>query len=234
MNASDRTLDWDGCCNVRDLGGLPTRDGRRIRWGALVRGDHPSKLSEAGWESLVGHGIRTIIELCSYGEERKLADAAPRPAELTTVPVEIEDVTDGEFRRRWIETDLWGTSLYFADALARWPARHARFVEVFADAGPGGVFVHCVRGFDRTGIATLLLLSLAGVSAEVIAADYALSDANMPEESQARLRELLNRCGGEITDGIYAALEGFDAVAYLRSAGVEGATLSRALERLVE
>jgi len=94
------TLDWDGCCNVRDLGGLPTRDGRRIGWGTLVRGDHPSKLSAAGWESLVDHGIRTSIGLYSYDKERNLVDAAPRPAPLTTVPVEIEDVTDADFRCR--------------------------------------------------------------------------------------------------------------------------------------
>ena len=27
----NRHLDWDGCANVRDLGGLRTRDGRAIR-----------------------------------------------------------------------------------------------------------------------------------------------------------------------------------------------------------
>jgi protein-tyrosine phosphatase len=30
-------LDWEGCYNVRDLGGLRTADGRETRWGAVVR-----------------------------------------------------------------------------------------------------------------------------------------------------------------------------------------------------
>ena len=34
----ERALDWDGCVNVRDLGGLPTEDGGRTRPGAVVRG----------------------------------------------------------------------------------------------------------------------------------------------------------------------------------------------------
>ena len=35
----DRDLDWAACRNVRDLGGLPTAGGGRLRRGALVRGD---------------------------------------------------------------------------------------------------------------------------------------------------------------------------------------------------
>ena len=30
-------LDWPGCRNARDVGGLPTADGRAIREGVLIR-----------------------------------------------------------------------------------------------------------------------------------------------------------------------------------------------------
>ena len=63
----DRFLGWDGCSNVRDLGGLNTRDGRQTRWGAVVRSDHPAKLTENGWSELYAHGIRTIISLRTHG-----------------------------------------------------------------------------------------------------------------------------------------------------------------------
>ena len=69
-----------------------------------------------------------------------------------------------------------GTPLYYADALKRWPKRHAQVVRAFADAPEGAVLVHCARGHDRTGIAVLLLLRLAGVSPEHIAEDYIKSD----------------------------------------------------------
>ena len=45
---SARILDWEGCLNVRDLGGLTTADGRTIRWGALVRSDIPTRLTDVG------------------------------------------------------------------------------------------------------------------------------------------------------------------------------------------
>jgi protein tyrosine/serine phosphatase len=45
-----------------------------------------------------------------------------------------------------------------------------------ARAPEGGVLVHCHAGKDRTGVVVALLLALAGVPAETIAADYALSE----------------------------------------------------------
>ncbi|MEJ7655382.1 MAG: tyrosine-protein phosphatase [Chloroflexia bacterium] len=43
----DRNLDWDGCFNARDLGGLSTARGRRTRWGAVVRSDSLDHLTPA-------------------------------------------------------------------------------------------------------------------------------------------------------------------------------------------
>ena len=59
----DRVLRWEGCFNVRDLGGLEISDGRQIRWGALVRSDIPSRLSENGRAALVAHGVTSIVDL---------------------------------------------------------------------------------------------------------------------------------------------------------------------------
>ncbi|MBN2146516.1 MAG: tyrosine-protein phosphatase [Anaerolineales bacterium] len=49
---NERVLQWDGCINVRDLGGLRTGDGRTTRWGAVVRSDTPARLTAAGWSPL--------------------------------------------------------------------------------------------------------------------------------------------------------------------------------------
>ena len=40
--------------------------------------------------------------------------------------------------------------------------------------------VHCTAGKDRTGVAAMVLLDLAGVSAEQIVADYELSSRRRP------------------------------------------------------
>jgi len=58
-----RDLTWDGCLNVRDLGGLPTEDGGETRFDAVVRADSIGRLSDAGWAALAGYGVRRIVDL---------------------------------------------------------------------------------------------------------------------------------------------------------------------------
>ena len=69
-----RHLDWNGCFNVRDLGGLPAADGRLTRWGAVVRADAVDRLTESGWAALQAHGIRTVIDLRNDSELRSDPD----------------------------------------------------------------------------------------------------------------------------------------------------------------
>ncbi len=84
--------EWDGCANVRDLGGLRTGDGRAIRRGAIVRADALDRLSAAGWAALEAHGVRTVIDL--RNDDELAADRAPRPAGVTTVHLPLDGVED--------------------------------------------------------------------------------------------------------------------------------------------
>jgi protein tyrosine/serine phosphatase len=170
-----RVLVWDGCTNVRDLGGLSTVDGRKTLWRAIVRSDTPSRLTEAGWSALYAYGIRTIITLRTHGMTENELDFKPPYSDIAIVQAAIEDITDTEFLQQWAATNLWGTPLYYKDALQRWPERHAAVISAVARAQPGGVLFHCIRGHDRTGIIALLLLTLAGVTLDDIIADYELS-----------------------------------------------------------
>lgn len=225
--ANERWLKWDGCTNVRDLGGLPTRDGRMTRRGALVRSDHPAKLSAAGWSALVDYGIGTIIRLATDGTPEEVADAAPRPDSLVTVRCAIEDLSDAAFVERWVNTDLWCTPLYYQDALTRWPQRHIAVVEAFARARPSGVLIHCKRGNDRTGIMSLLLLMLAGVEPEAILADYELSADEDREFMLAREQTT-------VRDVILNLVTHFDVESYLRAGGLSEADLTAARARLLD
>ena len=58
-----RQLTWDGCVNVRDLGGMPTEDGSETRYGAVVRADNLSTLSEQGRRELLAYGVKRVIDL---------------------------------------------------------------------------------------------------------------------------------------------------------------------------
>ncbi|MBB4764437.1 tyrosine-protein phosphatase [Amorphoplanes digitatis] len=237
-----RDLEWDGCLNVRDLGDLPAADGGRTRPGAVVRGDHPRYLTPSGWAALWDYGIRTVVTLetdnappdANVGIRDHFDVRDHRPG-LTQVRVGIEDGGDAEFMARWAETGLWGTPLYYADALERWPQRHARLVAAVAHAAPGGVLLHCARGCDRTGIAALVLLALAGVAPADIAADYARSAPRLaPREPEYRkwLDATLAERGTSVTRVVTEVAAALDVAAYLRRGGLTDADIGLARGRL--
>lgn len=223
---TNRILNWQGCNNVRDLGGMDASNGYKTRWGAVVRGDHPQKLTVDGWSALQAHGIRTIISLRTHGLEENYPDTAPRPSDIETVIVEIEDVTDLEFRKKWASSDLWSTPLYYRDALIRWPQRHAAALKAIAQAKPGGVLFHCGRGVDRTGIIAILLLALVGVSQEDILSDYELSVD--PERE-----ELLAKEGTTTREVLLNIMAGINIENYLLEGGMTQTDIATLRARLL-
>ena len=174
-DAAERHLDWAGCFNVRDLGGLPAEGGRRTAWGALVRADSLTRLTAAGWQALLDHGVRTVVDLRNERERGEAPDAAPRPESIATVCCALDGVEDRAFWRPIEQTPEFGTPIYYRAHLQRKPQLAAAAVKAIAYAAPGGVAVHCVGGRDRTGELTMVVLALLGVAPSVIATDYELS-----------------------------------------------------------
>ena len=224
----DRHLHWDGCANVRDLGGLRTGDGGEIRRGAIIRADALDRLSADGWAALEAHGVRTIIDL--RNDDELAADRAPRPAALTTLHLPLDGIEDTEFWKQWHERPEFGTPIYYRPFLDHFPERTAAVFTAIARAEPGGVAIHCGIGRDRTGLIAIMLLALAGVGEEAIAADYALSEDRVPF---GRVGTFYEDNGTSAAEVIAALLAGLDVDGYLRAAGVSAGDLAAIRARLI-
>ncbi|MEV0720084.1 tyrosine-protein phosphatase, partial [Asanoa sp. NPDC050611] len=74
-------LDWPDCTNVRDLGGLTTGDGRRVRPDALLRSDSLHRLTEPAVAAVRAGGIRRILDL------RWQAECVMRPSPFESDPL---------------------------------------------------------------------------------------------------------------------------------------------------
>jgi protein-tyrosine phosphatase len=243
------TLAWEGCLNVRDLGGLPTEDGRRTREGALVRSDNVRRLTDAGWRSLADHGVSRIVDL-RWPEE--LAEDAPRDVDIEVVHISVLGpafdpgyVAELDAHLNAVDdvTDHYAWS--YVDFLERYRDRFGRAFAAIADAD-GTVVVHCMGGKDRTGLVAALLLRLAGVSREAIGEDYALSAGNLApataewidaaaDEIERAKREKLS---GTPAAGMVRTIEEIerrygDVASYLRAAGLSAAQIALLEERLV-
>jgi len=234
--AIERHLEWDGCFNVRELGGFPAANGRETRWGEIVRSDSPARLSPRGWAALRRHGIGTIVDL-REAEERDADE--PRDGGIARFETPVFDYADRAFWDAWRHRH--DPAAFYLAALERWPRRFGDALRTIARAGPGGVLVHCQVGRDRTGLVSGLLLALVGVPDEAIAADFSLSAERLEplyrrlirDEQEPRVRERLSRENVSEAASMLTVLAALDLPAYLEAAGLTEAETSALRERLV-
>jgi len=242
-------LAWEGCLNVRDLGGLPTEDGRRTRLGGVVRADNIRKLTDDGWRALAEHGVQRIVDL-RWPEE--LAEDQPRDVEIDVVHVSVlGDGFDPEYVK---ELDAHLASVddvadhyawSYVDFLERYRDRFGRAAAAVADA-KGTVVVHCMGGKDRTGIMSALLLRLAGVPHDAIGEDYAVTAANLEpstsrwipaiadDAERAKWEKLKDTPAGAMVRVVQEIERRYgDIASYLRAAGLTDEQVDRLRERLV-
>jgi protein-tyrosine phosphatase len=221
-----RHLDWDGCFNARDLGGLRTLDGRTTRRRKVARSDSLDRLTERGWAALRAHGIRTIIDL--RNDEEREGRLSPAPPGVATLQIALDDIADAELWERIWADELDGSPLYYRLFMDRKPERCAAAVRAVARARPGGVVIHCSSGRDRAGLISMLLLAVAGVVPPDIASDYELSTANLralyaelgEEDQGPQIEAVLRSKSTSARTEILAILDAVDVVGYLRSAGL--------------
>jgi protein-tyrosine phosphatase len=228
---------------VRDLGGIVTADGRRVRHGALIRSDQLCRLSDRGRTAFLGHGIRTVIDLRTPTEAAKDPDPIWHDHGVDYVLVSQQS------EQLWREFDPIAKTRAERDALAidRCAEQNAAMARAVARSAPGGVLIHCLAGKDRTGIAVALLLGLIGVAEEDIAADYALSEAALAAERVAALaaapdeeaRARIERGYDSRAETMLATLAHLrtrhgGAEAYLARAGLADADAQRIRERLLD
>ena len=247
-----RTLTWDGCVNVRELGGLRTEDGGLTREGAVIRADNVGALSADGWRSVEDHEVVRIVDL-RFPEER--TDDPPRDVDVEVVHVSVlgPSLNEGlDFLRRLdahldeVEDVADHYAWSYIEFLERNRSRFGQALAAVADAD-GKVVIHCMGGKDRTGLVAALLLRLAGVSIEDIGADYALSGPNLsgtleswladaPDERERRRREKLSQTPATAMTRVITDIEGrYGSVAgYLEAAGVTGSQIQRLRERLTD
>ncbi|GAA2232227.1 MULTISPECIES: tyrosine-protein phosphatase [Kitasatospora] len=217
---ADRRLFWDGCLNVRDLGGLSTTDGRRTRRGAVIRADNLDMLTAEGWAALADYGVGTVVDLRDEPECRPLL---PHPEGVDLVRVPLDQLAGAAWWERFGELD--GTPLAFRPYLDHCAGAVRSLVAAVATARPGAVVVHCKAGRDRTGLAALVLLAAARTEPGEIVADYLLSAANLrplwgilgrPDQERAA-EDLLARAGTTAEGALLDTLAGFDPDRYLPS-----------------
>ena len=192
-------IELEGAVNVRDLGDLPTEDGQKTARARLLRADNLQELSAADVTKLVRDiGVTTVVDLRSSNE---LAAEGPAP---------LDSVAGVRHAHHPVLPEVGSNTDVIADALlardrqdkSRYPrdpvcGHYLGYLEDRPDQvvgamrsiarAEGAAVVHCAAGKDRTGVVVALALTVAGVPAASVVADYAASGERI-EAIMARLR----------------------------------------------
>ena len=166
-----------GTVNTRDVGGYATIDGRQTRWGRLLRSDALDQLEPQSQQALLDYGLRSVLDLrksreiqekrnvffgsdrVQYYHQNMVGDTLIRERE--SIPGSLDYVE----HMRWsysVVLDRRKSHIHDTLCLLSQP-----------DAMPA--LVHCAGGTERTGLIIALVLGIAGVPEETIAADFALT-----------------------------------------------------------
>jgi len=176
----DRTLGLKTTVNLRDMGGYPTADGRRVRWGRVYRSGTLNELSTEDAAALAGLGLTAICDLRSVEEVTESPeDAARFNATYHHLPVQasrdsLRQLQAMLFRPEKL-SDIMRAS--YNDVMLETNAELIGGLlrqMTLPDNLP--ILFHCTAGKDRTGVLAAVLLATLGVPDDVIAADYALSN----------------------------------------------------------
>ena len=208
--------------NLRDLGGLSTIDGRRVRTGRLFRSGHLSELDGVEAAILGGLGLRTIIDLRRPSEvadfptpdldgvDRLWMSVSPEDSEFAVAanllfgeqPERVDTAEDSGFA---VATNLLfgnqpeqvdiATMLegYFRNTVTNRLDGYRPVFEAATDPDRQPLLFHCMGGKDRTGFVAGVLLRLLGVGQEEVMADYLLTNEILGDRMARRADQARQR-----------------------------------------
>ncbi len=227
-----------GLLNVRELGGHPTRDGATTRLRSLLRADDLVQLADEGTQALAGYGVRTVVDLRWPGEVAAKTHPLARNAHgmrYHQISLLANDEMQWASLSGECTKEMWKCAV-----LEHTRPQLKEVLEIIAAADSAPLVFHCVAGKDRTGVIAALLLALADVEPDAIAADYAASsrhlvDAYLLRYSNLERAEILEalRCPEEGVHNMLAYLARYGGAAgYLGAIGLKHATIARLRARL--
>ena len=208
--------------NLRDLGGLATIDGQRVRAGRLFRSGHLSELDRAEAAILGGLGLRTIIDLRRPSEvadfptpdldgvDHLWMSVSPEDSEFAVAanllfgeqPERVDTAEDSGFTvaanllfgNQPEQVDI-ATMLegYFRNTVTNRLDGYRPVFEAATDPDRQPLLFHCMGGKDRTGFVAGVLLRLLGVGQEEVMADYLLTNEILGDRMARRADQARQR-----------------------------------------
>ena len=180
--------------NLRTIGGFKTSDNRIIKKGILYRSDNLARLNSLEVHYLQILGIKRIVDFRSYTELDKEPDELPLNVDYINMPVLSDKKISKEIHlilNNVLKKDM---KEYLIEANRNFVLENtnifSKFIKEFISSNCQCTLFHCTAGKDRTGFATAMILSILGVSKEIIIKEYLFSNYCIERTINAQLAKV--------------------------------------------
>ena len=193
--------------NIRDLGGIPTKDGRHIKKGMLFRSSALAFFNEEELAPVRALGLKTILDFRSAKGSGKTVNPLLVGAEYFNKCAGFQNIMEdlnspGELASLVFDEDQKGNlidvlvSSYTASLAFSNESFQFMFDRLLAGKAP--LMFHCANGKDRTGVAAMLLLLALGADEKAVKEDFLMSNLNRKariDEAMKKYRIISGRSG---------------------------------------
>lgn len=173
---NNRIVTIDGVQNVRDLGGIPTKAGGAFKSQRIFRSAALHTVTPNGIKQMQDLGVKAVIDLRSTAETKGNPDPveALQKAGIAYYHIPMLDNLQSNIaaQKEIVNT---GLDVMYQHILDNHKEDFKKLLDIIRKTPTGGIFYHCSVGKDRTGITSMMLLSIAQVEDNYIIDDYSMS-----------------------------------------------------------
>ena len=176
-----------GANNIRDMGGWPTADGRRIKYGKLFRGTELN-----GYHYVDSAGLAYMTDELGIQAEIDMRAWYDSAHNVSACGFQASTYGNTDYNPYYYTSDsgqlFEDISIYRSQLRWRW---ELMFI-VNNLKRDRNVYYHCVWGGDRTGYLSLFLEGLLGVDYDGLIKDYELTSFYSGGRTKSRIEPVLD------------------------------------------
>ena len=209
-----KTISLEAIKNFRDMGGLTTQDGRKVKHGLLFRSGHLANATTEDLNTLHHLQIKTIFD---YRDAKEILHA-PTPQLNQIKQINIPAIQDnspikiGSIQTLFFEHSKEQLIADFSSFYTSMSFNNPSFKRLMQEVarGEGPLLHHCTAGKDRTGVGAALIYLLLGVDEKQITQEFLLTNELNNQNTPTWAKAFIDEHGDDerfhLLHGVYPQL----------------------------
>lgn len=250
-----KIIHLSGTFNTRDIGGLTTRSGKKVKYGVMYRSDALDQLTAHDVQQLENLGIKTIVDFRGADEivaapDKKIphtvtVNLAPQAAvaalgsgnivdDQQKIDALLKEAATAEGRAILkLKVDEMAEQMKELVSQPHAISQYKKFVQLLLESDRLPLLHHCKGGKDRTGFAAMITLLILDVPLAAVQEEYMVTKKCMEKRNVKRMEEYKKYTDNE---AVLAYLSGLMQTKelYFQAAIETMETMSGSIDRYLE